>query len=192
MNRHIRISPHSGKSVLLAFAMSVAMIAAGSPAVSAQDQDVSEVTAAMNGLMLATLEATYTVTYHHTEENMIFKDNIYYQKDLARIDYGFKFVKPPKIVRDGDSCILAAAVRASDFRPKNRETVIRQSTDGEMRLKNKDGNYVDVDQIMNGKVLEEEKKFRAEHMEIARSKMNQLFGIYAAKYGCVPELDFVK
>ncbi len=192
MNRHIRISPRSGKSVLLAFAMSVAMIAAGSPAVSAQDQDVSEVTAAMNGLMLATLEATYTVTYHHTEENMIFKDNIYYQKDLARIDYGFKFVKPPKIVRDGDSCILSAAVRESDFRPKNRETVIRQSTDGEMRLKNKDGNYVDVDQIMNGKVLEEEKKFRAEHIEIARSKMNQRFGIYAAKYGCVPELDFVK
>ena len=192
MNRHIRIFPRSGKSVLLAFVMSVAMIAAGSPAVSAQDQDVSEVTAAMNGLMLATLEATYTVTYHHTEENMIFKDNIYYQKDLARIDYGFKFVKPPKIIRDGDICILSAAVRESDFRPKNRETVIRQSTDGEMRLKNKDGNYVDVDLIMNGKVLEEEKKFRAEHMEIARSKMNQLFGIYAAKYGCVPELDFVK
>ncbi len=48
----------SGKSMLMALVMPVAMLAAGSPAVSAQDQDVSEVVAAMNGMMLATLEAS--------------------------------------------------------------------------------------------------------------------------------------
>ncbi len=182
----------SGKSMLMALVMPVAMLAAGSPAVSAQDQDVSEVVAAMNGMMLATLEASYSVTYHHTEENLIFKNNIYYQKDLASIDYGFQFVKPPRIIKDGDNCILSAVVRNSPFRPKNRRTVVRESTDGEMRLKDKDGIYVDVDHIMNNKMLDEERKYRDEHMEIAKSKMNQLFGIYAAKYHCEPDLEFVK
>ena len=194
MNRHIRTSPRSGKSILMALAMFVAMLAAGSPSVSAQDQDVSEVTAAMDGMMLATLEASYTVTYHHTEKNRVFKDNIYYQKDLATVDYGFKFVegKEPKIIRKGDKCILTATVRNSPFRPKNRRTVKRESTDGEMQLKDEEGRYIDVDHIMNTKVLSEEQKYRAEHMEVAKSKMNQLFRIYAAKYRCDPDLEFVK
>ena len=194
MNRHIRTSPRSGKSILMALAMFVAMLAAGSPAVSAQDQDVSEVTAAMDGMMLATLEASYTVTYHHTEKNRVFKDNIYYQKDLATVDYGFKFVegKEPKIIRKGDKCILTATVRNSPFRPANRGTLVRASTDGEMQLKDEDGNYVNLDRIMNMRVLEEELKFRSAHMEIARSKISQYFRIYAAKLGCDSGLEFAK
>ena len=192
MNRHLRTFPRSGKSILLTLAISIAMLAAGSPAVSAQDRDVREVIAAMNGMMLATLEASYTVTYHHKEKNLVFKDNIYYQKDLATIDYGFQFVKEPTIIRKGDKCFLTATVRNSPFRPKNRRTVKKEFTDLEMQIKDEDGRPVDVDHIMNTKLLNEEQKYRAEHMEVARSKMTQLFGIYAAKYHCEPDLEFVK
>ncbi len=48
------ILPRSVKSVLQTLAMSAAL-AVSSPAVCAQDQDVSEVVAAMNGMMQATL-----------------------------------------------------------------------------------------------------------------------------------------
>ena len=30
------------------------------------------------------------------------------------------------------------------------------------------------------------------YMEIAKSNLKQFFGIYAAKIGCVPKLEFVK
>ena len=187
------ITARFGKTFIQALAMSVAL-AAGSPAVSAQDQDVSEITAAMNGMMLATLEASYTVTYHQSEEHWITRDDIYYQKDLATIGYGFQFVagKEPDIIRKGDKCILTATVRNSPFRIQNRQTLVLVSADEGMQLKDDDGRHVDVDRILNKKVEEEERKFRAEHMEIAKSNLKQFFGIYAAKIGCVPKLEFVK
>ncbi|WP_406040239.1 hypothetical protein [Succinimonas sp.] len=187
------ILPRSVKSVLQTLAMSAAL-AVSSPAVCAQDQDVSEVVAAMNGMMQATLEASYTVTYHRSVPHLIFKDDIYYRKDLVTIDYGFQFVadKEPDIVWKGDKCILTATVRNSPFRPANRGTLVRASTDGEMQLKDEDGNNVDLDRIMNMRVLEEELKYRTAHMEIARSKISQYFRIYAAKLGCEPRLEFAK
>ena len=187
------ILPRSVKSVLQTLAMSAAL-AVSSPAVCAQDQDVSEVVAAMNGMMQATLEASYTVTYHRSMPHLIFKDDIYYRKDLVTIDYGFQFVagKEPDIVWKGDKCILTATVRNSPFRPANRGTLVRASTDGEMQLKDEDGNYVNLDRIMNMRVLEEELKFRSAHMEIARSKISQYFRIYAAKLGCDSGLEFAK
>jgi hypothetical protein len=61
-----------------------------------------------------------------------------------------------------------------------------------MQLKDEDGNYVNLDRIMNMRVLEEELKFRSAHMEIARSKISQYFRIYAAKLGCDSGLEFAK
>ncbi len=142
-----------------------------------------EITAAIEQMLISNLESTYFISHTNFTENMIFRDNLFYQKDVAKVDYGFKILESPHIQRTEEGCTLMASVEKSKHNPTNRETIKYELSHPDERV------TFDVNKIMNNKLAQEEKLYDELNYGKAKENVISLFDMYAAKLGCQAKLE---
>lgn len=140
---------------------------------------------------IATLEAIYTITFVHFEENHITSDDFYIQRDAVFMDYGFDLDdKSIKVVDLDGRKTLQVRLGKGDVLATNRLSVGKPETSHEgYQPKNvKTGEIINVDEQMN-KELEALKGIYGEkNLKHARENLKNFFKVIAAKYDLA--LDF--
>ncbi len=145
----------------------------------------------MKQFMASSLEATYFISITNLEKNMIFSDNLFYQKDVVKVDYGFDFKDGPRIYEDADGkCVLSATVAPSKSVPIDRQTVTREYSDKDYEIKDHAGMPINVDVQMNINLRREERLYYHDMMKIAQSKITTMMDLFAKKYNCTLMLKF--
>ena len=135
----------------------------------------------------STLEANYYLFYIHEIKNTIFRNEYFYQKDLAKVDYGFEYEDKPYLTYDENKvCTLNVTVKPSRRNPVDRKTLIRQMTDPKMELLDNFGHKVDIDIEMNKLLAQERRAYENRIVENSYNNIQLFLSNYAASINCRP------
>lgn len=133
----------------------------------------------------STLEANYYLFYIHEIKNTIFRNEYFYQKDLAKVDYGFEYEEKPYLTYDENKvCTLNVTVKPSRRNPVDRKTLIRQMTDPKMELLDNFGHKVDIDIEMNKLLAQERRAYENRIIESSYNNIQLFLSNYAASINC--------
>jgi hypothetical protein len=144
----------------------------------------TEVEKKLQNILVATLEASYFVSYLNYKENLVFRDDMYYQKDLAKVDYSFVVNKSPKFIIDNGKCVLTAEISRAKRNPINKQTVLLKTSHKGNTVKNED-----VAKIINDKLQEYDLKFREANYKIAENNIRNLLDWISNKHNCALDLQ---
>lgn len=140
---------------------------------------------------IASLEAVYTLSFVHFEENYVTSDDFYIQKDLVNVDYGFDLDDNAiKVVDEEGKKKLKVKLGKGDILAINRISFAKPETyhAGYIPKNAKTGEKIDVDGKMNSELEELKKIYGEQNLKHARDNARNFFRILASKYGL--ELDF--
>lgn len=140
---------------------------------------------------IASLEAVYTLSFVHFEENYVTSDDFYIQKDIVSVDYGFDLDDNAiKVVDENGQKKLKVKLGKGDILAVNRISLSKPETSHEGYIpKNANtGEKIDVDSKMNSELEELKKVYGEQNLKHARDNARNFFRILASKYGL--ELDF--
>lgn len=133
----------------------------------------------------STLEANYYLFYIHEIKNTIFRNEYFYQKDLATVDYGFEYEDKPNLTYDENKvCTLNVKVKPSQRNPVDRKTLIRQMTDPKMELLDNFGHKVDIDIEMNKLLAQERRAYENRIVENSYKNLQLFLSNYATSINC--------
>lgn len=150
------------------------------------EQYKNEIETKLQSVLISTLEASYYISYLNLQENLIFKDDIYYQKDLAKIDYSFVPVKRPKFVNDNGKCVLTVQLARAKHNPKNKETVLLKTSSKDHIIKE------DIAKIMNDTLMNYDEQFRDINYSLAEKNLTNILDRVAIKHNCSLDLTITE
>ncbi len=138
---------------------------------------------------IATLQGIYTVSYLNYKKNWITSDDIYIQKDIVTIDYGFEIDENAIRVIAGDAKnILQVRLNKGKRLATNRDTQRSETTHKGYRPEGENGLQLDIDAEINKEIKAEIPKYEDSNLRMAADNIKNLFKVLAAKYDL--ELDF--
>lgn len=150
------------------------------------EQYKNELETKLQSLLISTLEASYYISYLNFQENLIFQDDIYYQKDLAKIDYSFVPVKRPKFVYDNGKCVLTVQLARAKHNPKNKKTVLLKTSSETHIIKE------DIAKIMNDTLMNYDEQFRDINYSLAEKNLTNMLDRVAIKHNCSLDLTITE
>lgn len=140
---------------------------------------------------IASLEAIYLVSYLYFQENLIYSDDIYSQKDSVTIDYGFKIDENAiRVVQEDDRKILKIRLKKGETLAINRISIENPETThtGYRPKDKKTGQLIDVDSAMNKEIEQIKGEYEVRNLKTAAENIKNFFKILASKYDL--DLDF--
>lgn len=138
---------------------------------------------------IATLQGTYTVSYLNYKKNLITSDDIYIQKDIANIDYGFVIDENDiRVIAEGPKKILQVRLDKGKRFSINRETTHSESTHDGYRPEGEGGLKLDIDAEINKEIEAAIPKYEEENLKLAADNIKNFFKVIAERYDLI--LDF--
>lgn len=139
---------------------------------------------------IASLEVIYTLTFAHFEKNIITSDDLYIQKDIVSMDYGFALDdKSIQVVDSGGRKTLQVRLGEGRVLATNRTSLGMPETTHKGYLPvDATGKSIDVDEKLNKDLEELKRKYDEENLATAKENLKTLFRIIAEKYDL--DLDF--
>jgi len=150
------------------------------------EQYKNEIETKLQSLLISTIEASYYISYLNLQENLIFNDDIYYQKDLAKIDYSFVPVKRPKFVYDNGKCVLTVQLARAKHNPKDKRTVLLKTSSKTHIIKE------DIAKIMNDTLMNYDEQFRDINYSLAEKNLTNMLDRVAIKHNCSLDLTITE
>ena len=150
------------------------------------EQYKNEIETKLQSLLISTIEASDYISYLNLQENLIFNDDIYYQKDLAKIDYSFVPVKRPNFVYDNGKCVLTVQLARAKHNPKDKRTVLLKTSSKTHIIKE------DIAKIMNDTLMNYDEQFRDINYSLAEKNLTNMLDRVAIKHNCSLDLTITE
>lgn len=141
---------------------------------------------------IATLEATYIIVFDHIKNSAWYdprSNNVYIEKDEAKIDYGFTIEENSIKVLDGTAKkILQVRLAPGKKLGTDRIELSKDKTHHDYVPVDENGHRINISAEINKKLAAAEQMYAQRHLEKAAENIKNFFTIVAAKYDL--ELDF--
>jgi hypothetical protein len=130
---------------------------------------------------LANLEAIYGLAFTHFESSLIYSDEIYVREDEAKALYGFSLDKA-NIEITGNK-VLNVILPLPKKVAVDKKTLFVSNVHDKYVPKDKNKNNIDIDLVLNEKLVEALNRHESATIEITKKMTKQYFETLASRYG---------
>lgn len=140
---------------------------------------------------LANIQAVYEITFANTQENLIYSDDIYLRKDLAKVFYGFN-VNEVKVEfkTENNSKVLVISLPEPERISIDRKVLELESTHSDYTPVDGSGNYINVDKSLNEKLNKVIEAYDPKTIELTKKIGQQYFKKIAERFGMKLEFKY--